>query len=169
MTDYNKKYQEIYERTARENKQMSHEQIRIITNQKFGEYCFKRGTENRKVDISINPIYIKHHKTLHLICEKVGVEFKHVTSPLRERDIVNVRQCIMYHLKTIKRYSLKPIGHLFGGRDHSTVIHAIQTHENLYGIDKPYTEISDMVKAEFLKEKATKENITAEFNGQGTA
>jgi chromosomal replication initiator protein len=37
----------------------------------------------------------------------------------------------MYMVKLFTNYSLKSIGLHFGGRDHSTVIHAIQTIEKL--------------------------------------
>ena len=36
----------------------------------------------------------------------------------------------MYIAKNLTNYSLKTIGLNFGGRDHSTVIHAIQNIEN---------------------------------------
>ena len=45
----------------------------------------------------------------------------------RKRELVHPRQVAMYLAKEKTDLSLKSIGYHFGGRDHSTVIHAIQT------------------------------------------
>jgi chromosomal replication initiator protein len=45
----------------------------------------------------------------------------------RKRELVYPRQVAMYLAKEKTDLSLKSIGYHFGGRDHSTVIHAIQT------------------------------------------
>lgn len=47
----------------------------------------------------------------------------------RKKEIAYVRQIAMYLAKELTKYSLKTIGLHFGGRDHSTVIHAIQCIE----------------------------------------
>lgn len=44
----------------------------------------------------------------------------------RKKEIVIARQIAMYFAKEYTGFSLKSIGYHFGGRDHSTVIHAIQ-------------------------------------------
>lgn len=48
----------------------------------------------------------------------------------RKQEIVEARQIAMYLCKKLTKNSLKSIGLHFGGRDHSTVIHAITTIEN---------------------------------------
>ena len=45
----------------------------------------------------------------------------------RKKEIVIARQVAMYFLKEYTDHSLKAIGYHFGGRDHSTVIHAVQS------------------------------------------
>ncbi|MCG8603796.1 chromosomal replication initiator protein DnaA, partial [bacterium] len=47
----------------------------------------------------------------------------------RKKEIAYVRQIAMYLIKELTNHSLKTIGLHFGGRDHSTVIHAIQSVE----------------------------------------
>ena len=47
----------------------------------------------------------------------------------RKKEIAYARQLAMYLSKKMTKSSLKTIGLHFGGRDHSTVIHAIQTIE----------------------------------------
>ncbi|MFQ5863738.1 MAG: chromosomal replication initiator protein DnaA [bacterium] len=54
----------------------------------------------------------------------------------RKKEIAYVRQLAMYLTKELTKYSLKTIGLHFGGRDHSTVIHAIQCIENQIREDK---------------------------------
>jgi len=55
----------------------------------------------------------------------------------RKKEIAQARQIAMYLCKSMTESSLKTIGLHFGGRDHSTVIHAINTTEEMiYNDDK---------------------------------
>ena len=49
----------------------------------------------------------------------------------RRKEVAFCRQMAMYMVKNFTNYSLKSIGLHFGGRDHSTVIHAINNIENI--------------------------------------
>ncbi len=65
----------------------------------------------------------------------------------RKQEIVNARQIAMYVAKELTNCSLKTIGLHFGGRDHSTVIHAYQTVEDQMKTDTKYrTEIEQIRK-----------------------
>jgi chromosomal replication initiator protein len=46
--------------------------------------------------------------------------------PLRTRPLVTARQVAMYIVRELTDYSYPAIGRLFGGRDHTTVIHAVE-------------------------------------------
>jgi len=61
-----------------------------------------------------------------------------VKSKIRKREIVQARQISMYLAKSYTNSSLKSIGHFFGGRDHSTVIYACRTVEDLIETDKQF-------------------------------
>ena len=61
--------------------------------------------------------------------EPFMAEFKYLKSKSRSHNISYPRQIAMYILKNELSLSLKQIGDLFGGKDHSTVIHAIKTIE----------------------------------------
>lgn len=67
------------------------------------------------------------------IIEKVAHYYKVPVNNLREKnrrkEVAHSRQVAMYIAKTVTNSSLKTIGLNFGGRDHSTVIHAIQQIE----------------------------------------
>lgn len=56
-----------------------------------------------------------------------GIDVDTIKSKLRSKEVVAARQCAMYLIKQLLSYSLKQTGYLFGGRDHSTVIHAMKT------------------------------------------
>lgn len=61
----------------------------------------------------------------------------------RKHEVVFVRQTIQYWLKfkcvILKNKSLKNIGAIFGGRDHSTVIHSLQCIEDFFITSKHHT------------------------------
>jgi chromosomal replication initiator protein len=55
----------------------------------------------------------------------VGVTAEALQSKKRTKDLTVPRQVAMYLIKELFDLSLVEIGRLFGGRDHSTVIHSI--------------------------------------------
>ena len=57
-------------------------------------------------------------------------------SSRRPRAIAYPRQLAMYLARNMTRRSLNEIGEAFGGRDHTTVLHACQKIENQISIDK---------------------------------
>jgi len=57
-------------------------------------------------------------------------------SSRRPRAIAYPRQLAMYLARNMTRRSLNEIGEAFGGRDHTTVLHACQKIENQIIIDK---------------------------------
>lgn len=73
-----------------------------------------------------------------LVCEYFEVPIEMVKSATRKREIVQARQISMYLAKSHTKSSLKTIGQFFGGRDHSTVIYACQTVEDLIDTDKKF-------------------------------
>jgi chromosomal replication initiator protein len=54
----------------------------------------------------------------------------------RKKQNVFPRQVAMYMLKELTNLPLKSIGYHFGGRDHSTVIHAVQSISEAIESDK---------------------------------
>ena len=64
----------------------------------------------------------------------------------RKKEIAQARQISMYLCKLLTDSSLKTIGLHFGGRDHSTVIHAINSIEKMLESDTKIKEIVDSIK-----------------------
>jgi len=73
------------------------------------------------------------------IIENVADYYKVPVNNIREKnrrkEVALCRQIAMYIVKTYTNYSLKSIGLHFGGRDHSTVIHAVSHIDSLKKID----------------------------------
>jgi chromosomal replication initiator protein len=60
-----------------------------------------------------------------LVTEHFGVKLSELQSKKRTNAIAFPRQIAMYLARQITRHSLEEIGGFFGGRDHSTVIYAV--------------------------------------------
>lgn len=73
-----------------------------------------------------------------LVTEFYGLTVDQLKSKTRKREIVQARQISMFYAKNLTKASLKSIGTYFGGRDHSTVIHACQTVNDLMDTDKKF-------------------------------
>ncbi len=70
-----------------------------------------------------------------------------IDSRTRKRDATDARHTAIYFTSVYTGLSLKKIGLNYGGRDHSSVIHATQKYDDLYGKNKTFTSLSDIVKA----------------------
>lgn len=63
------------------------------------------------------------------VCEYFGLKVQDIKARKRTRDIAFPRQVAMYLSKKLTESSLNEIGKNFGGKDHSTVIHACKLIE----------------------------------------
>jgi len=65
------------------------------------------------------------------VCEHFRIRQAEMGSARRAREVARPRQIAMYLAKQLTQRSLPEIGRRFGGRDHTTVIHAVRTIEAL--------------------------------------
>ncbi len=72
------------------------------------------------------------------VCEYFNIPDDLLRAKTRKQEIVSARQIAMYLAKELTNSSLKTIGLHFGGRDHSTVIHAYQSVEDQMRVDQKY-------------------------------
>ncbi|HFC04969.1 MAG TPA: chromosomal replication initiator protein DnaA, partial [Rhizobiales bacterium] len=85
----------------------------------------------RDMDRQSEPTRIRIEDILRIIGHHYSVTRADLLSPRRARSIVRPRQVGMYLAKKFTPRSLPEIGRRFGGRDHSTVLHAVRKIEDL--------------------------------------
>ena len=76
-----------------------------------------------------------------------GVRVSEMFSARRARNIARPRQIAMYLAKNLTSLSYPEIGRQFGGRDHTTVMHAVKTIENLMKSDAQLSEDVELIKS----------------------
>jgi len=69
------------------------------------------------------------------VCEYYKIRMAELLSKRRPRSIARPRQMAMALCKELTQHSLPEIGDAFGGRDHTTVLHACRTIERLCETD----------------------------------
>jgi len=80
------------------------------------------------------------------VSEYYQVKVPELKDKIRKKEIVVARQVAMYFCKEYTNHSLKSIGYHFGGRDHSTVIHAVQTVNDLMDVDSSFKENIEILR-----------------------
>ena len=66
-----------------------------------------------------------------IVAEAYGVEVDDLKAQRRSKNVTVPRQIAMYLIRELTDYSFPKIGEEFGGRDHSTVIHAYEKIQDL--------------------------------------
>ncbi|MGE0109775.1 MAG: helix-turn-helix domain-containing protein, partial [Bdellovibrionales bacterium] len=80
------------------------------------------------------------------VAEHFNIRVADMHSARRARAIARPRQVAMYLAKQLTPRSLPEIGRKFGGRDHTTVIHAVRKIEELSAYDPAFREDVDLLK-----------------------
>ncbi|MCE7055804.1 chromosomal replication initiator protein DnaA [Algoriphagus sp. AGSA1] len=83
------------------------------------------------------------------VAEYYGIVLDDLKAKTRKKEIVAARQVAMYFCKEFTNHSLKSIGYHFGGRDHSTVIHAVQTVNDMMETDTSFKNAVLELKKKF--------------------
>ena len=80
-----------------------------------------------------------------IVCDYLNISEDLVRAKTRKREVVRARQIAMYFCKQFTQHSLKTIGLHFGGRDHSTVIHANNTVEDQIDTDDQFASMVEEI------------------------
>ncbi|MGM0669207.1 MAG: chromosomal replication initiator protein DnaA, partial [Gemmatimonadota bacterium] len=80
------------------------------------------------------------------VAREWGVDPRGLISKRRTKDLTVPRQVAMYLIRDILDLSLVEVGNLFGGRDHSTVIHSIRKVESALDTDPPLRNAVERVR-----------------------
>ena len=92
------------------------------------------------------PKRIKIEEIQRIVARQYNVSRSDLLSSRRTANVVRPRQVAMYLAKTLTLRSLPEIGRRFGGRDHTTVLHAVRKIENLVNNDTALAEEIEMLK-----------------------
>lgn len=96
---------------------------------------------------SNDPGRIKIDDILKVVGRHYNVAKSDLLSPRRARTVVVPRQVGMYLAKKLTSRSLPEIGRRFGGRDHSTVLHAVRKiDEQIRSDDKLAKEVAMLIR-----------------------
>lgn len=102
----------------------------------------RQPTEIRKVSIRVIQL---------AVCRRhPGVTLNDLVASWRTKDVVRPRQIAMYLAKKITGRSLVEISRAFGGRDHTTVIHAIRKIERLLADDHSLKATIEEISGELI-------------------
>ena len=81
-----------------------------------------------------------------IVARRYNVSRADLLSSRRTANVVRPRQIAMFLAKTLTLRSLPEIGRRFGGRDHTTVLHAVRKIENLVHTDTALAEEIELLK-----------------------
>ena len=122
--------------------------------------------ENREVNVDLardvlrvvvhelkSPISIDQIQ--HTVSDFFNLPADLLRAKTRKQEIVTARQVAMYLAKELTNSSLKTIGLHFGGRDHSTVIHAYQTVEDKITTDAVFKQNVEQLRRFLQLNKAS--------------
>jgi len=122
------------------NRIVAHAQLvgRVITLEMTQEVLadLLRSTERR---ITIDEIQKR-------VAEHFNIRVADMHSARRARAVARPRQVAMYLAKQLTPRSLPEIGRKFGGRDHTTVIHAVRKVEELSAYDAAFREDVELLR-----------------------
>jgi chromosomal replication initiator protein len=80
------------------------------------------------------------------VAEHFNIKLGEMTSDRRARAVARPRQVAMYLAKQLTMRSLPQIGRKFGGRDHTTVMHAVRKIEELTRTDPSLAEDVELLR-----------------------
>ncbi len=92
------------------------------------------------------PKRVKIEDIQRVVARQYNVSRSDLLSSRRTANVVRPRQVAMYLAKTLTLRSLPEIGRRFGGRDHTTVLHAVRKIEGLVGNDIALAEEIEILK-----------------------
>jgi chromosomal replication initiator protein len=108
-------------------------------NLELAKKTVKEIATDRKINITIETI-------TKVVCAYLNIDENKLRDKTRKKEVVLARQLAMFLSKELTKSSLKTIGLNFGGRDHSTVIHACTTIQEAIFTDHSIKEMVEHLK-----------------------
>ena len=94
-------------------------------------------------DIAVTPENIKK-----VVCKYFNIKVSDIESSKKTKNLSFPRQIAMYLCREITKESFPKIGEIFGGRDHTTVLHACQKIANEIETNESLKDIIDKIQKE---------------------
>jgi chromosomal replication initiator protein len=93
------------------------------------------------------PRRITSSQILAATAEHFGFDIEEICGPSRRRPLVIARQISMYVFRELTDFSYPAIAREFGGRDHTTVIHAVDKISGLMGERRQvYEQVTELIQ-----------------------
>lgn len=92
-------------------------------------------------------------QVVQTVTDRFGVRLADLQSKKRTKSITLPRQVCMYLVRELTQHSLEEIGGYFGGRDHSTVIHASRSIQTLCQNDQDFASMIDELRQAVQRER----------------
>jgi chromosomal replication initiator protein len=123
----------------------------------FNQLLFRQSFEPQlnieRIDEILGHIYrsgepkrVRIEDIQRIVARHYNVSKTELLSNRRTRTIVKPRQIAMYLAKVMTPRSLPEIGRRFGGRDHTTVLHAVRKIEDLSGGDNTLAQELELLR-----------------------
>ena len=102
------------------------------------------------------------HQVIRVTEEATKISCEEILSRNRSRPIVNARFCAMWALRTVSGTSFSVIGEHFGGKDHTTVINAVNQVDLNRLSDNGFRQSTDQIidKADLIGIMSNMELLT---------
>lgn len=121
------------------------------------ELPFRSSTPDRKPIITVREVK-------KIVCELADVSEASLVSPSRRRELLKPRQIAMALAYKYSGSSLPSVGRLFGGRDHTTVLHAVRIAEMKYA--KGYRKVEERILAQARAAGSLREDAGDQREGE---
>jgi len=89
-------------------------------------------------------------RTIREVCDHYKIARLDIISQRRTKNVLKPRQVAMYLIKQLSVRSLPEIGRAFGGKDHTTILHAVRKIEGLVESDACLAAEIEYLKAKIL-------------------
>ena len=99
----------------------------------------------------VEPRRVKIEEIQRIVARHYQVSRADVLSSRRTQTVVRPRQVAMYLAKQLTPRSLPEIGRRFGGRDHTTVLHAVRKIDELVKTDVALSDEVELLKRMLLE------------------
>jgi len=124
---------------------------RLLAHSKLTSQPITMELAERELRDLVRPVELKRvriEEIQRIVARHYNVSRSDLLSSRRTANVVRPRQIAMYLAKTLTLRSLPEIGRRFGGRDHTTVLHAVRKIESLIGVDNTLAAEIEVLKSQ---------------------